>query len=316
MATGNSQLLAGTINGTFETRFHDNGVGASLLGNYGQGAPRGSNIVETAENVQGRLRYDRYLIEQASVFALVTGRHDKLQGLDFRLNLDPGFKYLFLTAATNTLWAEIGYDFQYDIRSDEAIALVDMNGLTVRDSLGNPVRDPTLAKTQTDHSGRLFVGYKHAFNKEVTLATGIEYLQSFLSDTNYDHRINFDALFAAKVGGGLSVGIGFSARYDYQPLPGKADTDTATTLSLIYAYSDIATPPPPCPCPAPPPAPEPPPAPASVTPATPPAPAPAAPSAPPAAPPSVPPPAPAPATPPSTPLAPPPATPGAPPPIP
>jgi hypothetical protein len=279
MATGNSQLVAGTVNGTFETRFHDNGVGASLLGNYGQGAPRGSNIVETAENLQARARYDRYVIEQASVFALVTGRHDKLQGLDFRLNLDPGFKYLFLTAATNTLWAEIGYDFQYDVRSDTAIALVDANGVTVKDASGNPVRDPTLAKTQTDHSARLFVGYKHAFNKEVTLATGIEYLQSFLKDTNYDHRINFDALIAAKVGGGLSVGVGFSARYDYQPLPGKADTDTATTLSLIYAFSDLPAPAPPNPCPAPQPAPEPtPPAPASPatpTPATPPAPTPA-----------------------------------------
>jgi hypothetical protein len=257
MATGNSQLLAGTANGTFDSRFGGNGVGASLLGNYGQGAPRGAQVVETAENIQGRVRYDRYVLEEASVFGIVTGRHDKLQGLDFRLNLDPGFKYLFLTAASNTLWAEVGYDFQYDIRNDVAIALTDPNGVAIRDSSGTPVRDPTLPKTKADHSARVFVGYKHAFNKEVTLATGLEYLQSFLSDTNYDHRINFDALFAAKVGGGLSVGLGFSARYDYQPLPGKADTDTSTTLTLIYAFSDLPQPPPPC---APPPPPPPPPA--------------------------------------------------------
>jgi putative salt-induced outer membrane protein YdiY len=252
MATGNSQLLAGTVNGTSSTRFGDNGVGFSLLGNYGQGAPRGSRIVETAENVQGRARYDRYVSDQASVFGIVTGRHDKFQGLDFRLNLDPGFKYIFFTDDGAALWGEIGYDFQYDIRSDLGIAQTDAMGNTKYDSSGNPIRDPTLSKTQADHSGRLFVGYKHAFSKEVTLAVGLEYLQSFLSDTNYDHRINFDALFAAKVGAGLSVGLGFSARYDYQPLPNKADTDTATTVSLIYAFSNVAQPPPPpppCPCP-------------------------------------------------------------------
>lgn len=280
LATGNSQLLAGTVNGTFDKRFNENGVGAALLGNYGQGAPRGAQIVETAENLQGRLRYDCYVVEQASVFGIVTGRHDKFQGLDFRLNLDPGFKYLFLTAATNTLWAEIGYDFQYDIRSDEGIALVDpMTGITERNPDGS-LKLSGLSKTATDHSGRLFLGYRHAFNAAVTLATGVEYLQSLLSDDNYDYRVNFDALFAAKVGGGLSVGLGFSARYDHQPLPGKADTDTATTLSIIYAYSDIKTPaPPPAPCPPPPPsAPETPPP--SAAPASPPPPPSAAPPAP------------------------------------
>lgn len=66
-------------------------------------------------------------------------------------------------------------------------------------------------------------------------------------------------MFAAKVGGGLSVGLGFSARYDADPLPGKEKLDTATTLNLIYALSTIKEPEPPktCPCPEPPP-PEPP----------------------------------------------------------
>jgi len=56
------------------------------------------------------------------------------------------------------------------------------------------------------------------------------------------------------VGGGFSVGFGFSARYDHDPLPGKVNTDTATTLSLIYAFSDVVKPPV-CPCPVLPPAP-------------------------------------------------------------
>jgi putative salt-induced outer membrane protein len=185
-------------------------------------------------------------MDQASFFLIGTGRHDKFQGLDFRLNIDPGYKYLFLKAQTNSLWGEAGYDFQYDIRRDDALAVIDANKNPVLDANGNQVM---LSKTATDHSARLFVGFRHAFNKEVTLASGVEYLQSFIDTTRY--RVNVDALFAAKVGGGLSVGIGFSGRYDHDPLPGKQDLDTATTLSLVYSFSDIPEPPKPACAPAP-----------------------------------------------------------------
>jgi putative salt-induced outer membrane protein len=242
LATGNSRMLAGTINGSVDSRYRANGFGAALLGNYGQSGPPGQPVQETVENVQGRVRYERYVTERGSLFLIATGRHDKFQGLDFRLNLDPGFKYLLLAAQSNSLWGEAGYDFQYDIRRRDA--------LTVRDANGNPVLDANnkpelLSKTATDHSARLFAGFRHAFNTDVTLATGLEYLQSVIDGTRY--RVNFDALFASKVGGGLSLGFGFGARYDHAPLPGKASLDTTTTLSLIYSYSDLPEPPKSCP---------------------------------------------------------------------
>jgi putative salt-induced outer membrane protein len=257
LATGNSRLLAATANGAYETRFGDNGVGAALLGNYGQGAPAGKPIQMTARNLQGRLRYDRYFIERASGFLIVTGRHDRFQGLDFRLNLDPGVKYLFLKAQASALWAEAGYDFQYDIRRNQDRAVLDAAGLPVLDAAG---QRKLLKKTATDHSTRLFVGARYSFNKEVTLSGGVEYLQSVVETTR--NRLNFDALFAAKVGGGLAVGMGFSARYDHAPLPGKEKLDTSTTVNLIYALSDVPEPEKPktCPCPEPPPEPPPPPA--------------------------------------------------------
>ena len=246
LTTGNSRLFAASGNGIFETRFNNNGIGASLLGNYGQGAPSGSPIRVTTANLQGRLRYDRYIVDELAGFLINTGRYDRFQGLDFRYNLDPGVKYLFIPEATRLLWAELGYDFQYDVRRNEDRVVLDDNK--------NPVIDPTtkqpqlLPKTATDHSIRLFVGHKHAFNKEVTLSLGVEYLQSVIESTRY--RVNGDAIVAAKIGGGLALGLGFSARYDHAPLPGKEQLDTSTTLSLIYAYSDIPEPPakPTCPC--------------------------------------------------------------------
>jgi putative salt-induced outer membrane protein YdiY len=245
-------MLAGTVNGVLDLRRGADGFGAAVIGNYGQSATPGNDAVATTENLQGKLRYDRYLAERASLFALVTGRHDRFQGLDFRLNLDPGFKYILVREQSHSIWLEAGYDFQYDVRRDDALGPFDATGKSIPQPPPPAPQLPLLDKTATDHSARLFAGYRHGFNKEVTLSTGLEYLQSFLDSTRY--RINFDALLAAKVGGGFSVGIGFGLRYDHAPLPGKKETDTSTTLSLIYAFSDVPeTPMCPCPPPAPPP---------------------------------------------------------------
>lgn len=258
-ATGNAQLLAATANGTFDLRRGMNGFGASLLGNYAEGAPPGQAVQRTTQNVQGRLRYELFFVDNGSGFLLLTGRNDYFQGVDFRLNIDPGVKYLFENAADSQLWAEAGYDFQYQIDNDDARVLKDSAGKPVA-LAGVPVIDD-VPKTWIDHSVRLFVGFKHAFTKEVTLATGLEYLQSVVDSTRY--RANFDGLVAAKLAAGFSLGFGFTARYDHDPLPGKVDTDTATTLSLIYGFSDIpSAAPPPCHCaPVAPPAPPAPPAP-------------------------------------------------------
>jgi putative salt-induced outer membrane protein YdiY len=262
LATGNSRQLAATANGLFETRFGDNSLGAAILANYGEAAAPGAALVETARNVQGRLRYDRYLTDRTSLFFAVTGRQDKFQGLYFRLNLDPGFKYLFVNRPKSVLWGELGYDFQYDDRYNSARYVLDpTTGDRVVDNFGNWEWVP---KTEVDHSIRAFVGAKHAFNEQVNIAGGVEYLQSVVEAQR--SRLNFDLLFVAKVGAGASVGLGFSARYDNDPLPGKQNLDTSTTVSLLYSFSPAAAPPPPPPPPpCEPPPPSAPPAPAPAT---------------------------------------------------
>jgi putative salt-induced outer membrane protein len=226
-ASGNSKLLAFTGSGLFDARSGSNGYGASLIGNYGRSAAPDAPMETTTENLQGRLRYDRYLLDDASVFMLVTGRHDRFTGIAFRLNLDPGFKYLFVNRPSTALWGELGYDFQYDIRTDEA--------RQVRNDAG--VVTETLEKTATDHSVRTFLGLRHAFGKEVTFSNGLEYLQSFIDAKRY--RFNYDVLLAANIWGSLAFGAGFSARFDNQPLPGIKKLDTSTTLSLVYSYTTV-----------------------------------------------------------------------------
>jgi putative salt-induced outer membrane protein len=226
-STGNSKLIAFTGSGLFDSRYGDNGYGASLIGNYGRSAPPDGPMETTTENLQGRVRYDRYLLDDASVFLLVTGRHDRFQGLAFRLNLDPGFKYLFVNRPKTALWGELGYDFQYDVRTDE--------GREVRNDAG--VLTETLEETQTDHSIRTYLGLRHAFSKEVTFSNGLEYLQSFIDSKRY--RFNYDVLLAANIAGGLAFGAGFTARFDNQPLPEVKKLDTATTLSLVYSHTTV-----------------------------------------------------------------------------
>jgi len=226
-SSGNSRMVAFTGSGNFESRYAANGFGAALIGNYGQSAPPDGEMATTAENAQGRLRYDRYLLEDASVFLMLTGRHDRFQGLAFRLNVDPGFKYLFVNRPATALWGELGYDFQYDLRTDEGRAVVDDMGTLLS----------TLDETETDHSVRAYLGLRHAFNEAVVLSNGIEYLQSFIDSNRY--RCNYELLFTAKVWGNLALGVGFNARFDNAPLPSKEKLDTSSSLNLVYAYTNI-----------------------------------------------------------------------------
>ncbi len=77
-SSGNSRLVAFTGSGVFDWRGGDNGVGASFVGNFGKSAPPGGEMQTTTQNAQGRVRYDRYVLDDASVFLLVTGRHRSL----------------------------------------------------------------------------------------------------------------------------------------------------------------------------------------------------------------------------------------------
>lgn len=240
LSTGNTRTQALTLNGTFELRRGMNGFGFAALGNYGASALPGKDSETTAENFQLRGRYERYLTDRFALFLMLTERYDRFQGLASRTNIDPGAKYMIWKPENSALWGELGYDFQYDIRTQTGRHKLDADGKEIP---GAPLNDKTLS----DHSARAFLGFRHAFSKEVTLSTGLEYLQSFVKTeltekTAPNSRVNFDVTIAAKLYGGIAAGVGFTARYDRTPLPGREKLDTATTLSLIYAFSDAKEP--------------------------------------------------------------------------
>ncbi len=153
------------------------------------------------------------------MFGAVSARHDRFQGLELRINLDPGCSYYFIDQEKQQLWLEAGYDYQHDIRREDAIAAAEAD-------------DFFLGKTNDRHSVRAFVGYSSELSDSVTVASGLEYLQALDPATNY--RLNWDGSVNSAVGKGFSIATAVSVRYDHHPIPGVENTDILTSISLVY----------------------------------------------------------------------------------
>lgn len=224
--TGNSKQLSLTTAASFRLRRSDDQLTLVAAGNYSRASVGGRPIETTVENLQGKSRYDRFFATDWTAFLGVQARRDRFAGLGLRLQVDPGVGYYFVNRAERIFWAELGYDLLYDVRRDEARVQTDADG--------NPIpAAPLLAKTNTVHSGRAFLGYRYTLNEGVSITTGLEYLQG-LSDTSV-HRVNGEAVVTSKFTQSLSLATSFLFRYDNKPLPGKEQLDTITSVSLVVS---------------------------------------------------------------------------------
>lgn len=216
LSSGNSRALSLTSSAQFRMRREANQLSAAAAVNYGRAAAdKTQDQTTTVENYQGRLRYDRFVSDSLAAFLALSARRDRFQGLDLRLNLDPGIAYYFVDTKPTRLWGELGYDLQHDVRRDEAIAAY-----------------PDLSKSETRHSARVFGGYQQSLGESVAFNTGLEYLQAIKDTENW--RLNWDASLTSKIGNNFSLASTFSLKYDHNPLPGVRRTDTMTAISLVY----------------------------------------------------------------------------------
>ena len=224
-AGGNAELLALTTASKFRLRRDNNQFKSALAGNYARSAPAGSSDSEvTVQNLQGLARYDLFL-GNAALFSSVQLRTDRFQGLDVRVQYDPGVAYYFVNEKTQQFWVELGYDLLHDVRREQARLVLDKD------------KKPTgeiADRTRTLHSGRVFVGYEHALTPTPKLTAGLEFMQG-LSDTEI-RRLNGDASLTTKLYQALSFSFSFSARYESKPVPGKETLDTTSAASLVYTF--------------------------------------------------------------------------------
>lgn len=216
---GNARTLA--LTSLVRTRFRrdEHQLSAAATVNYGRAGKRGEAIETTVENYQGLLRYDYYLSNDVSLFLQSTGRRDKFQGLDLRLNIDPGIAYYFLNTKTHRLQTEVGYDLQYDVRRDQ-------------DLLQKPPAPP-LDKTQALHNARIFLGYENKLRKEVAFVASFEYLQNFADLETF--RFIADVGLKSNVADNLALATTYTARYENKPLPNIESLDSIASINLVYS---------------------------------------------------------------------------------
>ena len=240
LSTGNANQAA--VTGSFNARVRRSAHQFStvVLGNYGASKVEKELPFETTvKNLQGRLRYDYFFAKRWSAFGMVTARHDTFQQLNLRMNVDPGVAFYILPSAKHRLWAEAGYDFQYDLRTREGYAITDADGnfLDADDMVVEDVADAAVdesEKTATNHAARLFMGYSNHISDSVSFDTGIEYLQSFITPEAL--RVNFDAGLTATLSQKFSLSTTFTLRYDNNPLEGVEKLDTVTAVNLTYRF--------------------------------------------------------------------------------
>jgi putative salt-induced outer membrane protein len=224
---GNSRSAALTAGVKSRVRRGDHQLTLGVAANYARAGKVGFGTETTVQNLQGAARYDFFILKPFSVFGQLTGRHDRFQGLDLRLNVDVGVAYFFIQQEKVRLWGEAGYDFQYDIRRDEA--LVDAKGAPKLGRDGNPVE-----KTNAVHNARLFVGFDHKLFEGVQFVTSLEYLQDVTDFATPTLRLIYDGAVKASLSKSFALSTGITVRYEANPLPGIERTDVLTGVSLVY----------------------------------------------------------------------------------
>jgi putative salt-induced outer membrane protein len=153
---------------------------------------------------QARVRYDLLLHRRPRRVRSVSARRDRFQGLDLRLNFDPGLAYYFIDEKGPPLWAELGYDLQYDIRRDE---VVDASLLAPRRSKRRKVR----------HGVRVFAGYDNSSRSgQVQRRRGVPAKRHRDGERAPQPRPRL----TSQLNSDFSIATTLSIDYDNNPLPG------------------------------------------------------------------------------------------------
>jgi len=204
--------------------------------------------VETTNNWLLKGRYDRFFTTNNAGYASAQAAADKIAGKSFFGGGQIGYSRQLYKSAMHTTLAEIGYDFSYE----RYVA-----------SPGK-VLDPI-----TIHSARLFAGETLKLTPETGINASVEAFLNLNKETKALDASNgqqgvdafHDTRIVGKVGltttlrKRLSIGFGFTVRYDQNPAPlpipsgspaGAAyamgfqpfaeKVDTLTEINLIYTF--------------------------------------------------------------------------------
>jgi putative salt-induced outer membrane protein len=226
---GNSRTIALTSAAKFRLRRDEHQFGSAASFNFARAGKVGKPTETTVENAQGLLRYDYFLSNTVSLFLQSTARRDRFQGLNLRLNVDPGVAYYFIDTKKHKLQVEGGYDLQYDARRDDSL----QPKLPDDAAPGTPL-PPPLEQHQTLHNARIFAGYENKLRKEVSLVMSAEYIQNFADSEVF--RLIGDVGLKSNVADSLALATTYTIRYENSPLPGVEKADSIASVTLVYTF--------------------------------------------------------------------------------
>ena len=243
--TGNSRTTTLTASANATRKDKDNKLDLTVTGTYARATTRiaadtnGDGLIEpdeltsqtatSAKNAAGKLRYDRYLTAQNSLYIAALAGFDDPAGKAFVGGGQIGYSRALYDSKRQQLLGEVGYDLSY-----------------IKLSAGS---------STTVHSGRLFAGYQVTV-RETQLTASVEALINGNRITYGTRSAGaFDGTRVVGIVGAttalstkLSLNVSFTMKYDNFPAPlpefgmtpfapgfvPVADSlDTITKISLI-----------------------------------------------------------------------------------
>jgi hypothetical protein len=261
LTTGNSQTGSGTF--ALDSSRQSGMNKLSLNGGVAYGRSRIMVPVADAAGMTGALdrqsqtttnqwkargRYDRFITENNSAYALAQIGADRIAGKELFGGGQAGYSRQLVKNTEHTLVAELGYDFSYE---------------SYVQSPGKPPIDGV-----SIHSARLFVGELWTLSKETGISASGEALfnlnkeQALNANDNSGGTKGVDAFKDTRLIGklgvttllhkSLSLALGFTIKYDENPapfplpsgampysagfLPFADKVDTLTEATLIYTF--------------------------------------------------------------------------------
>ncbi|HEY4394506.1 MAG TPA: DUF481 domain-containing protein [Polyangia bacterium] len=264
MTSGNSQTTGLVGTGSVSRKEGNNRLAFDANGAYGRSniltadfndptAPTAitgfhRDDVETTNNWLLKGRYDRFFTANNSGYAAASAAADKIAGKSFYGGGQVGYSRQVFKSTVHLVVAELGYDYSYESYVEA--------GTTTPPSV-------------SIHSARLFAGETLTLSKATGISASFEALFNLNKESNalnvstgmpgvdafHDTRLNAKVGLTTTLFAKLSIGFGFTLKYDQNPAPlpippgslagATFDTgfqpfaekvDTLTEATLIYTF--------------------------------------------------------------------------------
>jgi putative salt-induced outer membrane protein YdiY len=218
--SGNTETLTVNAAGHGSHMWERNKLGLEIVVNFGQTVAdanadgfldeteRDAGYTKNAEHYQADLRYDRFLSDKNSLYALAGALMDEFAGYDSRVHGQLGYSRYFVKNDTTEFVGEIGAD----VANEDYVDGVDPNRATIV-------------------AAREMLGIKHKFNDSVSLEEKIEAYEN-VQDFD-DLRVLNGIALTSQVSGKVSIKLSHTLTFDNVPVEGFEKLDQTAMATVV-----------------------------------------------------------------------------------